>query len=146
MIYSQVYSYIQQYLNPLLCAFRQGHGTQHAHLRLLQAWQKEPDDSGYTGTVLMDLSKPYDCLPHDLIIEKFEAYGFDNTSLRLFHNYFSSRKQRVKIGSLGYPKALFLVLSYSIFLLTISLCLLKNLTFTTLRMIILYTNLVRACR
>ena len=146
IIYSQVYSYMQLYLNTLLCEFRQGHGTQHALFRLLQTWQKELDESGYTGTVLMDLSKAYDCLPHDLIIAKFEAYGFDNTSLRLFHNYFSNRKQRVKIGSLGYPKALFLVLSYSIFLLTISLCLLKKLTFATLRMIILYTNLVRACR
>ena len=47
----------------------------------------------------MDLSKAYDCLPHDLIIAKFEAYGFDNISLKLFHSYFSNRKQKVKIGS-----------------------------------------------
>ena len=98
-IYSQVYSYIQQYLNPLLCGFRQDHGTQHALFRLLQAWQKELDESGYTGTVLMDLSKAYDCLPHDLIISKFEACGFDNISLKLFHSYFSNRKQQVKIES-----------------------------------------------
>ena len=99
IICGQVYSYIQQYLNPFLCGFRQGHGTQHALFWLLQAWQKELDDSGYTGTVLMDLSKAYDCVPHDLIIAKFEAYGFDNISLKLFHSYFSNRKQRVKIGS-----------------------------------------------
>ena len=37
-IYSQGYSYIQQYLNPLLCGFRQGHGTHHALFRLLQTW------------------------------------------------------------------------------------------------------------
>ena len=30
---------------------------------------------------------------------KFEAYCFDNISLKLFHSYFSNRKQRVKIGS-----------------------------------------------
>ena len=47
----------------------------------------------------MDLSKPYDCLPNDVIIAKFEAYGFDNISLKLLHSYFSNRKQRVKIGS-----------------------------------------------
>ena len=56
-IYSQVYSYILQYLNPLLCAFRKGHGTQYNFFHLLQAWQKELDDSGYTGAVLIDLSK-----------------------------------------------------------------------------------------
>ena len=47
----------------------------------------------------MDLSKVYDCLPHDIIITKFEAYGFDNISLKLFQSYFSNRKLRVKIGS-----------------------------------------------
>ena len=47
----------------------------------------------------MDLLKAYDCLPSDTIIAKFEAYGFDNTSLKLFHSYFSNRKQRVNIGS-----------------------------------------------
>ena len=41
----------------------------------------------------------YDCLPLDLIITKFKAYGSDNISLKLFHNYFPYRKQRVKIGS-----------------------------------------------
>ena len=83
----------------MLYAFQQGHGTQHTLFRLLQAWQKELDDSGYTGTVLMDLSKAYDYLPHDLTITKFEAYGFDKISFKLFHSYFSNRKQRVKIGS-----------------------------------------------
>ena len=41
----------------------------------------------------------YDYLLHDLIITKFKAYGSGNISLKLFHNYFSHRKQRVKIGS-----------------------------------------------
>ena len=44
----------------------------------------------------MDFSKAYDWLPHDLIIAKPEAYGFDNISLKLFHSYFWNWKQRVK--------------------------------------------------
>ena len=47
----------------------------------------------------MDLSKAYDCLPHDLIIAKLEAYGFDTKSLRFIFNYLSCRKQRTKMGS-----------------------------------------------
>ena len=31
----------------------------------------------------MDLSKAYDCLPHDLLIAKIGAYGLDRSSLRL---------------------------------------------------------------
>ena len=47
----------------------------------------------------MDLSKAYDCLPHDLIIANFEAYGLSKSSLSLLLDYLTSRKQRVKIGS-----------------------------------------------
>ena len=50
--------------------------------------------------VLMDLSNAYDCIPHDLLIAKCEAYGFGQHSLLLIHNYLSNRKQRVKVGSL----------------------------------------------
>lgn len=77
-------------LNLLLCEFQQGYGTPHA-LLLLQAWQKEIHKSGYTRTVLMDLLKAYGCLPHDLIITKFEAYRFYDISLKLFHGHFSIR-------------------------------------------------------
>ena len=48
---------------------------------------------------LMDLSKAYDCLPHDLLIAKLAAYKFGPNSLALIYNYLSQRKQRVKVGS-----------------------------------------------
>ena len=47
----------------------------------------------------MGLSKAYDCIPHDLLIAKYEAYGFGHHSLLLIHNYLLNRKQRVKVGS-----------------------------------------------
>ena len=43
----------------------------------------------------MDLSKAFDCLPHDLIIEKLKAYGVSDSSCRLKASYLSNR---VKIG------------------------------------------------
>ena len=48
----------------------------------------------------MDLSKAYDCLPHDLLLSKFKAYGFEFNSLCLLDSYLDCRHQRVKIGSL----------------------------------------------
>ena len=47
----------------------------------------------------MDLSKAYDCLPHDLLLAKLSAYGFDESAITLIANYLSNRYQRVKIGS-----------------------------------------------
>ena len=56
-------------------------------------------NSEYIDTVLMDLLKVYDCIPHDLLIAKLEAYGSDETSLHLLRDYLSNRKQRTKISS-----------------------------------------------
>ena len=72
---------------PNLCGFRKGNSTQHALLNLLKNCQKTLGKSGVIGTILMDLSKAYDCLPHDLLIAKLAAY------------YLSKRYQQVKIGS-----------------------------------------------
>ena len=47
----------------------------------------------------MDLSKAYDCLPHDLLIAKLGAYGLDRSVLKLLMDYLNSRKQRTKVGS-----------------------------------------------
>ena len=47
----------------------------------------------------MDLSKAYDCLLHDLIIAKVEAYGLGRNSLRFLFDYLSCRKQKTKMGS-----------------------------------------------
>ena len=47
----------------------------------------------------MDLSKAYDCLPHNLLLEKLSAYGFDESAITLIANYLSSTYQRVKTGS-----------------------------------------------
>ena len=41
----------------------------------------------------MDLPKAYDCLPHDILIAKFEALGINKTGLNLIHNYLLNRKQ-----------------------------------------------------
>ena len=99
VIYNQLREYMDLFLNKLLCGFRKAHSTQHALFKLLHSWQKELDNSGFIGTILMDLSKAYDCLPHDLIIAKFEAYGLSKNSLTLLLDYLEGRKQGVKIGS-----------------------------------------------
>ena len=90
---------MNNFFKELLCGFRKAHSTQHALFKLLQAWQKELDNSGFIGTILMDLPKAYECLPHDLLIAKLGAYSLDRSSLRVLMDYLNSRKQRTKVGS-----------------------------------------------
>ena len=99
LIYNQLSEYTESFLNHILCGFRKAHSTQHALFKLLQSWQKELDNGGFVGTILMDLSKAYDCIPHELLIAKLKCYGIDNGSLRLLLDYLTNRKQRTKIGS-----------------------------------------------
>ena len=99
VIYNQLGEYMDLFLKKVLCGFRKAHSSQHALFKLLLSWQNELDNSGFIGTILMDLSKAYDCLPHNLIIAKFEVYGLSKNTLKLLLDFLEGRKQRVKIGS-----------------------------------------------
>ena len=86
-------------LSPLLSGFRQGYNTQYALFRVIEIWKKHLDMSGTIGTILMDLSKAYDCIPHDLLIAKIDAYGLNRKVLKLVYSYLKNGMQRVKTGS-----------------------------------------------
>ena len=45
----------------------------------------------FGGVILMDLSKAFDPLNHDLLIAKLRAYGFNRDSLKMINNCLSSR-------------------------------------------------------
>ena len=64
---------------------------------VLFTWRKYLDKNKIVGATLMDLSKAFDCLPHDLLVAKLDAYGLDNKVLKLMLSYLSGRKQCVKI-------------------------------------------------
>ena len=48
--------------------------------------------------LLTDLSKAFDCFPHELIIAKINAYGFSLSTLKLMQSYLSERKLRTNIN------------------------------------------------
>ena len=74
---------------------------------LIEKWKKSVDNGGAFGALLTDLSKAFDCLPHELLIAKLDAYGFDKSSLKLVHSYLSNRKQRVNDRYSSWSEILF---------------------------------------
>ena len=66
------------------------------------------------GAILMDLSKAFDCIKHDLLLAQLGAYAFSREALRLVNSFLENRHQRVKINgsfsaykqlSLGVPQS-----------------------------------------
>ena len=52
---------------------------------MIEKWRESLDQGGAYGALLTDLSKAFDCLPHELIIAKLYAYGVDMSSLKLIN-------------------------------------------------------------
>ena len=62
-------------------------------------WKVKVLDKGlYTGIMLTDLSKAFDCISHDLLIAKLNVYGFINKGMEIINDYLCKRKQKKKIG------------------------------------------------
>ena len=61
---------------------------------MIEKWKKSVDKGKTFGVLLTDLSKAFDCLSHDLIIAKLNAYGFSLSTARLMQSYLYTRTQR----------------------------------------------------
>ena len=95
----QIKSYVDNYLSPYLCGYRKGYNAQYALTTMIEKWKKSLDNKGIAGAILMDLSKAFDTINHELLIEKLGAYGFEESPLTIILNYLSDRWQRTKINT-----------------------------------------------
>ena len=68
--HDQLYEYFREILASLLTTFRKQFSTQHVLLKVMEDCKAALDRHQHIGLILMDLSKAFDCLPHQLLLSK----------------------------------------------------------------------------
>ena len=66
---------------------------------MIEKMKETRDKNKVCAAVLIDLSKAFHCLKHDLLIAKLHVFGFDCKSLRVMYAYLNNRVQVTKFGS-----------------------------------------------
>ena len=92
IMFKQMSEYFENsFFSKYQCGFRKGFSAQHCLIL--------SDNIKSFGAFLTDLSKAFDCLSHNLLIAKLNAYGFSMSGLRFVDSYLKNRMQRTKINS-----------------------------------------------
>ena len=82
-----------------MCGYRKGFSTKQALLSLRERSRYALDQNEYGCTILMDLSKVFDTINHDLLIDKLSSYVFDIASLKLISSCLTNRFHRTKVNT-----------------------------------------------
>src|SRR6218665_220640 len=79
--------------------FRSGHSTAMALLNMQDKMSQAIDNNKYSIGIFLDLSKAFDTVDHNILIQKLERYGIRGTFLPWFKNYLALRYQQVKCNN-----------------------------------------------
>ena len=109
ILYNRLIAYFKE--NNLLTesqyGFQEGHSTEHAILYLNDEISKNFDENLFTLGVFIDLSKAFDTVNHEILMEKLKFYGLTEPVLRWFKCYLTNRKQSVCMDNIqSQPKVI----------------------------------------
>ena len=79
-------SIIQTLLTDFVSAYRKHYSANNVLISLKENWNENLNNNKIVGAVFTDLSKTFDCIPHDLLIAKMEAYGFNEDCLTFLYS------------------------------------------------------------
>ena len=83
----------------LQSAFRTGHSTETALIRLTDEILLNMDKDEVTGLVFIDFRNAFDTIDHKLLLRKLSVYGASVSAVSWIQSYLSNRKQFIKLGN-----------------------------------------------
>ena len=103
LIHHQIYGYLENngLLKDVQSGFRQNRSTQDILLGTVDDWKTALDQGQDVAAVMIDLSKAFDTVNHNLLANKLAAYGICEGELRWFTDYLSNRRQHIVINGAG---------------------------------------------
>ena len=95
IMYNRLYKFLLE--NNILyqkqLGFQNAHSPEHAILQLVNQMTEAFSQGKYTLGIFLDLSKAFDTVNHNILLEKLKAYGIQSENLKWFRSYLSNRKQ-----------------------------------------------------
>ena len=100
ILHEQMSTYLSKHsiLNPNQFGFRKKFSTNDALLLLTESIRTELDKKNTVQAALLDLSKAFDSISHEKLLEKLLSIGFSQTALKLIESFLTDRYQRVYIN------------------------------------------------
>lgn len=102
-VHLEIYNILPQFQS----GFRANHSCTTAVAHITDDIIKATDNEMLTALILLDYTKAFDCVNHNVLFAIFHYIGFSENVIIFFSNYLSNRKQIVKIQN-NYSEALIL--------------------------------------
>ena len=95
VMYNKLYGYLLK--NKILYnkqfGFQKSNSTEHAIMQLSDQLYDSFNENKFTIGVFIDLSKAFDTVDHEILLQKLYHYGIRGKNLQWFRSYLTNRKQ-----------------------------------------------------